>query len=271
MNVLPTTEILEQDLLKVRGLVESMAAQRRSQKAKDSLVTQLSVSPESLGEAAENLMSQASESLCLIIGERSETTTAVVVAFRRIAPMLAADVTVRALVPPVARARCALNALFPEKAEVRLTALSGLTAVVSDTQSTLVSNAPGAPGDPALIRSTSVAANLRTLFDTIWPTATVLDPHLRFREHAQAEKLRRVLGCLQEGLIDDVAARKLSMSVRTYRRCVADIMALLGTSSRFQAGARAIETGLLPRRSTRIADRPVPADIVSRVSPECST
>ena len=127
------------------------------------------------------------------------------------------------------------------------------------------------PGDPALIRSTSVTTNLRALFDIIWPTATVLDPHLRFREHPQAEELRRVLGCLQEGLIDDVASRKLSMSVRTYRRYVAEVMTLLDTSSRFQAGARAIEMGLLPRRSTRVADRPIPADIVSRVSPACST
>lgn len=208
-------------------------------------------------------MSQASESLCLIIGERSETTTVVVAACRRIAPMLAADVTVRMLVPPVTGTRCALNALFPEEAEMRLAALPGLTAVVSDTRSTLVSNAPG---DPALIRSTSVATNLRALFDTIWPTAAATDPHLRFREHAQAEELRRVLDCLQEGLIDDFAARKLSMSVRTYRRYVAYVMALLGTNSRFQTGARAIETGLLPRRSIRVADRPVPADIVNRIS-----
>ncbi|WP_221351663.1 hypothetical protein [Streptomyces beigongshangae] len=195
-------------------------------------------------------------------------TTAVVAAFGRVAPTLPADVTVRALVPPVTRTRCAVDALFPDGVEVRLAALPGLTAVVADTRSTLVSNSPG---DPALIHSTPVATNLRALFDTIWPTATVLDPHLRFREHALAEELSRVLGCLQEGLIDDVAARKLSMSVRTYRRYVADVMALLGTSSRFQAGARAIETGLLPRRLTRVADRPVPADIVSRVSPACST
>ncbi|MCX4390137.1 hypothetical protein OG777_24895 [Micromonospora peucetia] len=261
--MLSTTKILEQDLLKVRGLVESLAAQRRSQTANDSPVTQLSISREALGEAAENLMSQASESLCLIIGERSETTTVVVAACRRIAPMLAADVTVRMLVPPVTGTRCALNALFPEEAEMRLAALPGLTAVVSDTRSTLVSNAPG---DPALIRSTSVATNLRALFDTIWPTAAATDPHLRFREHSQAEGLRRVLDCLQEGLIDDFAARKLSMSVRTYRRYVAYVMALLGTNSRFQTGARAIETGLLPRRSMRVADRPVPADIVNRIS-----
>ena len=266
--MLPTTKILEQDLLTVRGLVESLATQWHSQTVNDSLVTQLSVSREALGEAAESFMSQASESLCLIIGERSETTTVILAAFRRIAPTLAADVTVRALVPPVTRTRGALKALFPEEAEVRLAALSGLTTVISDAQAALVSSAPG---DPALIRSPSVAANLRAFFDAIWPSATALDPHLRFREHAQAEELRHVLRCLQEGLIDEVAARKLSMSVRTYRRYVADVMALLGTSSRFQAGARAIETGLLPRRSTRVAERPVLADIVNRVSPACST
>ncbi|NEE20393.1 response regulator transcription factor, partial [Streptomyces sp. SID7499] len=44
---------------------------------------------------------------------------------------------------------------------------------------------------------------------------------------------------------DEVAARELTVSVRTYRRYVAEIMTLLDATSRFQAGVRAAELGLL--------------------------
>lgn len=263
-----TRKFLEQDLLKIRSLVESMAAQRRSQTAKESLVTQLSVSTETLEGATEALMAQASETLCLIISERSETATAVTASFRRVAPLLAAKITVRVLVPPVAQAHYVLASPIPENSEMRISELSGLAAVISDTNATLVSNSPG---NPALIRNSSVATNLKALFDAIWATATISDPHMRLWEQTPIEELGEVLDCLQEGLIDDVAARKLSMSVRTYRRYVADLMALLGSSTRFQAGALAVETGLLPRWSTRVAGRHVPAGMVSRVSSRCST
>ncbi len=43
-----------------------------------------------------------------------------------------------------------------------------------------------------------------------------------------------------------MAARELSVSVRTYRRYVAEMMSLLGADSRFQAGVRAAELGLPP-------------------------
>jgi DNA-binding NarL/FixJ family response regulator len=44
-----------------------------------------------------------------------------------------------------------------------------------------------------------------------------------------------------------VAARELNVSLRTYRRHVAEILRELGASSRFQAGARAVELGLMQK------------------------
>ena len=55
----------------------------------------------------------------------------------------------------------------------------------------------------------------------------------------------RVLEWLASGGKDETAARALGLSVRTYRRRVAALMTALGATSRFQAGVRAREVGLI--------------------------
>ncbi|MFE6864020.1 hypothetical protein [Nocardia sp. NPDC057668] len=59
------------------------------------------------------------------------------------------------------------------------------------------------------------------------------------------ERTRSVLHTLDRGLTDEVAARELAMSVRTYRRHVADLMTRLEVSTRFQIGVHAARLGLL--------------------------
>lgn len=56
---------------------------------------------------------------------------------------------------------------------------------------------------------------------------------------------RGVLTSLANGLKDERGARELGISPRTYRRCVTDLCTRLGASSRFQAGVRAAENGLM--------------------------
>ncbi|WP_460723798.1 hypothetical protein [Nocardia heshunensis] len=56
---------------------------------------------------------------------------------------------------------------------------------------------------------------------------------------------RAILNTLNLGLIDETAARRLGLSLRTYRRHVADLMTRLGVHSRFQIGVRAAQLGLL--------------------------
>jgi DNA-binding NarL/FixJ family response regulator len=63
----------------------------------------------------------------------------------------------------------------------------------------------------------------------------------------RSDLARRILEQLRAGRTDDVAAREIDVSLRTYRRHVAEIMRALGANSRFQAGARAVELGLLER------------------------
>ena len=50
---------------------------------------------------------------------------------------------------------------------------------------------------------------------------------------------------LASGSKDEAAARALGMSLRTYRRRVAELMTAVGATSRFQAGLRARELSLV--------------------------
>lgn len=55
----------------------------------------------------------------------------------------------------------------------------------------------------------------------------------------------QLLDLLSSGRTDEAAARSMGVGLRTYRRRVAELMSALGATSRFQAGTRAREAGLL--------------------------
>lgn len=57
--------------------------------------------------------------------------------------------------------------------------------------------------------------------------------------------LRPVLEALLAGLTDETAAARLGISGRTYSRRVGELLAALGTTSRFRAGAEAARRGWL--------------------------
>jgi DNA-binding NarL/FixJ family response regulator len=89
-----------------------------------------------------------------------------------------------------------------------------------------------------------VVQGVMSLFEVAWRGATELAVY-----DAQTAELRalapRVLEYLASGCKDETAARALGLGVRTYRRRVAELMTALGAESRFQAGARARELGLV--------------------------
>ncbi|WP_371583161.1 DNA-binding response regulator [Streptomyces sp. NBC_01314] len=92
--------------------------------------------------------------------------------------------------------------------------------------------------EPALV------SGVFALFEAAWESATDLAAFFdadRPRIDAQA---REVLYALGSGMTDVTAARQLGMSLRTYRRRVAELLVALGADSRFQAGMRAGELGL---------------------------
>ncbi|MGK5552740.1 DNA-binding response regulator [Actinomadura kijaniata] len=103
--------------------------------------------------------------------------------------------------------------------------------------------------DYTVVRSPGVVRNIASLYEAAWDTAADLADHRRTRPPALSAESRAILRLLAEGLKDETAARRLDLSLRTYRRRVAEILTLLDADSRFQAGLRAHEFGLLDGRS----------------------
>jgi len=101
-----------------------------------------------------------------------------------------------------------------------------------------------------VVRSPAILKALHGLFTSSWGSASPISPIDRLNDPRQDETTRQILASLRDGYKDDVAARELGMSVRTYRRHVADIMRDVNATSRFQAGVRAAELRLLPVSSS---------------------
>jgi DNA-binding NarL/FixJ family response regulator len=95
-----------------------------------------------------------------------------------------------------------------------------------------------------VVTEPTVVQNVASLFDAAWRSGT--DLAVYDAQHAELRALApRVLELLASGCKDETAARALGLGVRTYRRRVAELMAVLGADSRFQAGARARDLGLI--------------------------
>ncbi|HTJ70645.1 MAG TPA: hypothetical protein VL551_24110 [Actinospica sp.] len=91
----------------------------------------------------------------------------------------------------------------------------------------------------AVITSPVVLEPILRLTDVLWETSCALDVFTRHRETGLDETGSRVLRLLSSGCKDEVAARELGFSVRTYRRHVASLLDALGAASRFEAGVKA--------------------------------
>lgn len=135
-------------------------------------------------------------------------------------------------------------------AEVRISAVKLHGTFVFDRRWVLMWS-PQRDRHCMLVRSPTIVEPLLRLTDTAWETACDLDTFVRCRMDELDEKTPQTLQLLSSGCKDEVAARELGVSVRTYRRYVADLMAKLDSGSRFQAGVRAAELGLIsPTRAT---------------------
>lgn len=124
------------------------------------------------------------------------------------------------------------------------TALAHETIII-DKRTAIVAGAPVAGvREYTVITSPEVVAGVRSLYLATWAGATDLADYLPSAPPQIDEHDREILRLLSAGQKDEAAARRLGVSVRTYRRRVADLMALLGAESRFQAGERARALGL---------------------------
>lgn len=88
----------------------------------------------------------------------------------------------------------------------------------------------------------SVAKAFLGVFDHLWSAAL---PVTEIQHELDSEARRIIIRMLGDGATDDAIARALGISRRTIARHVAQIMHCTGALSRFQAGMRLAQLGLL--------------------------
>ncbi|MFB7650608.1 MULTISPECIES: LuxR C-terminal-related transcriptional regulator [unclassified Streptomyces] len=86
-----------------------------------------------------------------------------------------------------------------------------------------------------VVREPSLVLYLCGVFDQSWSSAEAYTP-LRQWDYVLDDVKHAVIRLLAEGMKDEMIARRLGMSLRTCRKHVAELMEVLGASSRFQAG-----------------------------------
>ena len=104
----------------------------------------------------------------------------------------------------------------------------------------------GGPSGLTIVREPSVVAWLIAAFEQAWTDAAPLTDLVGTPHEVEAEvdaTRLAILNLLAEGEKDEAIARRLSISVRTCRRHIADYMAQVGATSRFQAGVIAARAG----------------------------
>ncbi|MBI0293132.1 helix-turn-helix transcriptional regulator [Streptomyces sp. PRKS01-29] len=130
--------------------------------------------------------------------------------------------------------------------EVRMARLDPIEAVMADGR-TALANLRAESGPPIFTTQEALPVQaLHTLFNSIWKKSAPLSARPDFGDRRRTRLVAEILGMLRVGATDEVAARALSISVRTYRRHVADIMERLDARSRFEAGLLAAELDMLP-------------------------
>ena len=129
-------------------------------------------------------------------------------------------------------------------ASVRLSPALPTRLLVVDRLVAMVPHEPydGTRGYVVVSHRGTVSA-LVSLFDAYWRAGRPLSAVAREEDCSPQE--RSVLRALMTGAKDDAVARQMGVSVRTVRRCIADLMSRIGVSSRFELGAGAASRGWL--------------------------
>lgn len=99
----------------------------------------------------------------------------------------------------------------------------------------------------AIVSNASVAAFFAGIHDRMWPAALGYEAETSGYADAMDDLRATILELLASGIKDEVIARRVGLSERSFRRHVAAIMQELTADSRFQAGVLAARSGLLER------------------------
>ncbi len=147
--------------------------------------------------------------------------------------------------------RSYLTELAQNGARVRLTPSVPGRGLIVDRKVALLPIPTEEPGGQrlAVVRERNVIAWVVATFEQLWAEASPLAEVMR-SEHSQSgdeteidQTRAAILRLMADGEKDEAISRRLSISVRTCRRHIADYMLQVGASSRFQAGVIASRAG----------------------------
>ncbi|TVL88953.1 LuxR family transcriptional regulator [Streptomyces sp. SAJ15] len=252
---------LERSLLEVCALIEQTVDKHRDRRAQPALVYEVPAGSADHAALARELIAGATESVeAVLAGEPGR---------RWATHGTLHELTVAGLVEAATRVLCTRATFDPEllrrlpawkgRPAVRVSGMPTLEVLIVDERAALVCVDSGSGGAASLIHAPSVIRGLHTLFERVWRTAMEPTGPVGLNDGARTRLNRRILEQLRAGVTDEVAARELAVSVRTYRRYVAELMSRLGATSRFQAGVLAAEYGLLPAPTAFPAPTSAPA------------
>ncbi|WP_371483732.1 LuxR C-terminal-related transcriptional regulator [Kitasatospora sp. NBC_00315] len=141
-----------------------------------------------------------------------------------------------------------VNEVTRKGAEVRIFGEDFTRLIVFDRQVAFVGDRTR-PNRALVIREPTLVGLLADDFERLWrwsnPFLDVPQRATRGAAPGMSSAKRTVLRLMADGLKDEVIARCLGMSVRTCRKHIAEIMQELDATSRFQAGVRAVQRGLI--------------------------
>lgn len=127
-------------------------------------------------------------------------------------------------------------------AKVRVARRVTHRTIIVDRHVVVVAVRPDVMRVPFLVvREPALVTSFREQFTALWRSAHSVG--VEPEDSLADESVREILAILKSGATDEVAARQLGVSDRTIRRRVAAVLDLLGASSRFEAGVKAVESG----------------------------
>jgi DNA-binding CsgD family transcriptional regulator len=103
-------------------------------------------------------------------------------------------------------------------------------------------DAPGA----ALVTEPVLLGYMTRVFENVWSAASPFDAAEATSPETIDEVRSTILRLMALGMKDDVIARRVGMATRTVRRYITTMMEELAATSRFQAGVKAAQLGLVP-------------------------
>lgn len=166
--------------------------------------------------------------------------------------MLKRGVARRMLYQHTARANLGMRSYVGQLAEhggiVRTTAEALERMLIFDQGTAVVPIEPPGP-EPAgsvIITTQPVVQLLRRSFERLWSSATPFEDTDPPYDEVFEDIKMSLLPLMASGLKDDAIAHRLGMATRTCRRHISALMEQLQATSRFQAGVRASQRGMLP-------------------------